>query len=619
MTQMDNWSVGFCLERIRVMGPRELWLLGEGGGNWSDDEVNLFAKMGKVFGLKLKLKVRVMSDGMGTEQEQQRARRPWMVIAKSASGAVVKSWVQRFQSVMEKGDAVVWMGWHEVEERRVVLRFQNRHVVEWDAMEGGGAMALCRTQWGRFSMEEKTPELKGWVAALKRGEFERVLEEAESESRPASAYLRGYAMWRMGKLVEACRALRGELALNPGHEPARRLLNQWMEELPEVAMGEGSFRELARRVRVDTLLDDAALHRIWQVGRRVCQMDMAGDFVVVGDEGGGVRGLLEGVVSRYSRGSRAVRSVRADEEVVEVMGLLHVQTSCLVDSGMSLADLMERWREVLPFEDAVMVEGAESGHCRFGKVLKRHYRLNLGCGRRFHEDWVNLDLVPFSEEVVAHDFTVEGLPFGDGSCEAVYHSHVLEHLPREVVPGFLAECRRVLGGGGVLRVVVPDMEGSARLYLEHLQRGLAGDEESCRIHEWMTIEMVDQLGRHRPGGEMMRYWSRCPMPAHAFVVERLGQEVRDALGRLTLEPERTTEGLPTAEEVGRFRTGGEVHQWMYDRLSLPKLLLEAGFDEVRICGAGESWIEGFAGYELDTDEQGRVRKPESLFVEARRV
>ena len=72
------------------------------------------------------------------------------------------------------------------------------------------------------------------------------------------------------------------------------------------------------------------------------------------------------------------------------------------------------------------------------------------------------------------------------------------------------------------------------------------------------------------------------------------------------------------EDIGRFRLSGEVHQWMYDRVSLGRLLTSAGFSEVRVCQAQDSAIADFASYQLDTDEAGAVRKPDSLFMEARK-
>ena len=64
-----------------------------------------------------------------------------------------------------------------------------------------------------------------------------------------------------------------------------------------------------------------------------------------------------------------------------------------------------------------------------------------------------------------------------------------------------------------------------------------------------------------------------------------------------------------------FRNSGEVHRWMYDRYSLSRLLTESGFINIQICQADESSIPDFNTYELDTC-QGKVRKPDSLFIEA---
>jgi hypothetical protein len=74
-----------------------------------------------------------------------------------------------------------------------------------------------------------------------------------------------------------------------------------------------------------------------------------------------------------------------------------------------------------------------------------------------------------------------------------------------------------------------------------------------------------------------------------------------------------------AAEEGFFRQSGEVHRWMYDAHSLRRALGGAGFVGVRRLGAQESGIPGFARYALDVDEQGRVRKPDSLFMEAQRA
>src|SRR5713101_3179889 len=74
--------------------------------------------------------------------------------------------------------------------------------------------------------------------------------------------------------------------------------------------------------------------------------------------------------------------------------------------------------------------------------------LNLGCGERFHPAWVNVDLA-YLPGVMRCDLR-DGIPFPDRSFSIVYHSHLLEHLPREHAPAFLLECNRVLQPGGIL-------------------------------------------------------------------------------------------------------------------------------------------------------------------------
>jgi SAM-dependent methyltransferase len=50
------------------------------------------------------------------------------------------------------------------------------------------------------------------------------------------------------------------------------------------------------------------------------------------------------------------------------------------------------------------------------------------------------------------------LPFGDKSCDAVFSSHVFEHLFMDEVERLVPEIWRVLVPGGICRVVVPDLE-----------------------------------------------------------------------------------------------------------------------------------------------------------------
>ena len=85
---------------------------------------------------------------------------------------------------------------------------------------------------------------------------------------------------------------------------------------------------------------------------------------------------------------------------------------------------------------------------------------------------------------------------------------------------------------------------------------------------------------------------------------------------------RKTKDLSVSEKqalrIGQFRMSGEIHQWMYDRYSLSKLLKEVGFEEIKVRTAYESDIENWRTYQLDV-VNGKVRKPDSLFMEAKKI
>ncbi|WP_454021044.1 class I SAM-dependent methyltransferase [Azospirillum sp. Marseille-Q6669] len=253
-----------------------------------------------------------------------------------------------------------------------------------------------------------------------------------------------------------------------------------------------------------------------------------------------------------------------------------------------------------------------------GAAGDRPLLLNVGCGGHFDPRWVNMDVAAHDYGVLIHD-AATGLPFPDQRFDGVYHSHVLEHLDRDEAPGFLRECYRVLKPGGVLRVVVPDLEQIARLYVETAAAAAAGDVGAVERYEWIVLELLDQLVRHEPGGAMGRCLSRRPVPAEAFIVDRIGKEA--------LLPTRRTEPAPwwapghptprprSADAVGRFRLSGEVHRWMYDRYSLSRLLQRIGFRDVQVRTATDSGLPAFVDAGLDAGPDGGPRKPDSLFVE----
>jgi len=269
------------------------------------------------------------------------------------------------------------------------------------------------------------------------------------------------------------------------------------------------------------------------------------------------------------------------------------------------------------------------------KFLKRRPRrllptqplLNVGCGRRRHPAWVNADLTPDGPDVLPFDIR-DGLPFADQVFDVVYASHVVEHLTLPGARTFLREVCRVLRPAGVVRIVVPDLEGIARQYIEALEHA-AGPSATVTErwrHRWMTLELLDQLVLHRSGGVMGRWWSLDNPPCMDFVVSRLGSEVctqavlraREHAGAIASVSFASLldDAEPSQRECAAFLQTGELHRWMYDRLSLADMLVMSGFVRPEVRGASESSIAGFSSYRLDADADGQPYKPDSLYMEA---
>ncbi len=263
--------------------------------------------------------------------------------------------------------------------------------------------------------------------------------------------------------------------------------------------------------------------------------------------------------------------------------------------------------------------------------------LNIGCGITFHESWENIDIVSHSPFVRRHDLA-DGLPYADNSFDAVYASHLLEHIPFSLVDGFIAECVRVARPGAIIRLVVPDLENMARVYLETVDKAASGELDALLRHDWMIIEMIDQSVRTASGGRMKQFLQEHQGdPVLRFVQERIGREAcvqerprsSGAIGLATyyrFAARKLVELVAqvllgrkgrAAVEEGFLRASGEVHRWMYDAVSLHLLLERHGCTHVRRVDARTSSIPGFAAYQLDTEGQG-TRKPDSLFLEAQK-
>lgn len=162
-------------------------------------------------------------------------------------------------------------------------------------------------------------------------------------------------------------------------------------------------------------------------------------------------------------------------------------------------------------------------------------RLHLGCGPNKFPGWVNVDVEEAYEPDLVHDLS-RGLPVDDGTVELIYSEHFWEHLRLDHGVRLMAECRRALRPGGVLRIAMPDLAEVVRRYL--------GD---WRGEAWIQN------------------------PAYNWI------------------------DTPARMINACFREWG--HQYLYDAHDLEHRLRGVGFTEVRRCTWGESTVPELRGLE----------------------
>jgi len=237
--------------------------------------------------------------------------------------------------------------------------------------------------------------------------------------------------------------------------------------------------------------------------------------------------------------------------------------------------------------------------------------LNLGCETKTNEDLINIDwsiylkirrnkvlnlLAPLfmggerleklralPRNILVYDLS-KGIPFPSNSIDVVYHSHFLEHLDQDCVENFLLEVKRVLKPGGIQRIVAPDLEKLCKGYINHLENCIS-DRSLDKGHDQYIAAM---------------FWQCVMKEAHTT----------------SQQPKilRFIENIV----LGDARKRGLTHQWMYDRINLSYLLKSIGFREIKIEKFFTSSIPNWNTYGLDTDDDGREYKLESMYIESKK-
>jgi predicted SAM-dependent methyltransferase len=96
-------------------------------------------------------------------------------------------------------------------------------------------------------------------------------------------------------------------------------------------------------------------------------------------------------------------------------------------------------------------------------------KLEVGCGKRPRPGFITCDIRHTSGAALVCD--ARQLPFPDGSLDAIYSRHLIEHFTLKEAIAVLVEWNRALRPGGQLYLICPNL-------LWHLKQVLEGSHES---------------------------------------------------------------------------------------------------------------------------------------------
>lgn len=204
------------------------------------------------------------------------------------------------------------------------------------------------------------------------------------------------------------------------------------------------------------------------------------------------------------------------------------------------------------------------------KTVNKEICLNIGCGLSHGNGWVNVDgsfsllltkialigkplakianFPRWPEETYYGDILSENL-FPENSCTLIFSSHVLEHLSFVDAKLALRSFYKYLKPGGIIRIIVPDLEKCIINYIESLKDN---DNNAANL-------LMEKLG--------------------------IGMSVsrKSLITRL------------------KAAFSNSKHQWMYDKYSLEALLIESEFSGPRLLNYGNWSDQRFA--EVESEER----------------
>lgn len=211
--------------------------------------------------------------------------------------------------------------------------------------------------------------------------------------------------------------------------------------------------------------------------------------------------------------------------------------------------------------------------------------LNVGAGRFRHSHWTNLDLkesdlsVDWIGDDINHDLLSNiKIPLEDNSLDAIYSSHVMEHLPQNSVNCFFKDAKRMLRPGGIMRISVPDTDLAINAFLRDDKRFF----EEFYSERCDDISMSNLLVRYVATQAVDKKFSNNSLNKIDKLNNMEYQEILNFLSELCLEC-----------DIEHQSKNFQNHVNWFNESKLISVFKDAGFQKIHKSGFGQSYYPRF--------------------------
>lgn len=226
----------------------------------------------------------------------------------------------------------------------------------------------------------------------------------------------------------------------------------------------------------------------------------AGDFRIVTLEGGhgsrldihrpglnSDRAIRPVVVGHFERKWGLLPSTRHDPRYTQIKKEIYVRG---------------RRRDAPPKPDEYVIPTKRGSYGALPPSWPDPLRLNLGCGRRKLDGFLNVDCDEQVRPDYVLDLGMDPWPWDEGSVDRIESYHLIEHLAAAEGRRLIEESHRVLRSGGRIAVECPDLRAAIDRWsgngecVRHLKHVFGNQTSPWQFHKWgYTRETLSRLMR----------------------------------------------------------------------------------------------------------------------------